>query len=91
MFWLPLEHSCGCVIDWGCDDRLADQLAEDFLPAAAPVPCPMHGAATVRVAPPLEQDETRYIEASKVYYRAASRDQRENGRRNRKLALARRQ
>jgi hypothetical protein len=87
MFWLTLEHSCGCVVDWGCDARQRDELAGGFLPAAAPLPCPMHGSTTGELQPPLAAGEVRYLAASNVFYRAAADDQRENGRRNRELAL----
>jgi len=86
-YWLPLEHPCGCVIDWGVDSSIADQLASGFLPAAAPYPCPMHGSTTGVKEPPLAANEERYLVASGVWYRAAAEDQRINGERNRAIAL----
>jgi hypothetical protein len=89
MFWLALEHSCGCVVDWGCDARQRDELAQAFLPAAAPHPCPCHGSASGKTEPPLASGEVRYLVASNVYYRNGGDEQRENGQRNRQLALSR--
>jgi hypothetical protein len=89
MFWLPMEHSCGCVLDWGCDSREQGQLTQRFLPVAAGYPCPLHGSASGSAAPSLRPGEVRFIEASGVYYREAAEDQRENGQRNRRIALSR--
>lgn len=90
LFWLPLEHSCGCIIDWGCDVDRKEELVHVFFPAIAPFPCPMHGSASGKNSPPLEPDEVRYQVAHNFFYRMASEDQHENGRRNRSMALSNR-
>jgi hypothetical protein len=88
MFWLALEHSCGCAIDWGCDDRHREELIR-FLPVAAPLPCPVHGSNSGIPAPPLGDGEIRLLTAIGLFYRSANDEQRADAQRNRKLALSR--
>lgn len=88
IYWLSLEHICGCVLDWGCDARQKHEFEARFIPAAAPYPCPFHGSASGEAAAALGEGETRYLVASNVYYRSAPEGERENGRRNRKIALS---
>jgi hypothetical protein len=75
-------------MDWGCDACQRDELARAFLPAAAPYPCPCHGSGSGKAEPPLAAGEVRYLVASNVYYRNGGEAQRENGKRNRRLALS---
>lgn len=85
-FWLPLEHPCGCKLDWGVDRRKASELPV-FLHSAAPYPCPMHGSMTGIREPALEAEEIRFIVQNGVYYRLAAPDQWENAARNRAVAI----
>jgi hypothetical protein len=86
--WMPLEHECGCVVDWGCDANQSEELAASFMPAAAPFPCPWHGSASGQSATAPAEGEERFLVASGVFYRRATNDLREDGRRNRHIALA---
>jgi hypothetical protein len=86
IYWLSLVHSCGCCIDWGAEPSDREKL-QDFLADAAPYPCPWHGSAkgSPTTASPTA---TVYLASSNVWYRKASAEQVENGRRNRDAALA---
>jgi hypothetical protein len=88
IYWLPLEHSCGCLIDWGYDDRFREELAQRMLVLAA-YPCPMHGSATGVPAPSLGKDEERELLWNEgLFYRAAREEHRSNGQRNRAVSAA---
>jgi hypothetical protein len=90
IYFLPLEHECGCCIEWGVDERMKDQLP-GFLVAAAPYPCPMHGSASGEHASPLVEEEIRFLVANGVHYRLIPKWREEKGKidanRNRRTAL----
>jgi hypothetical protein len=88
LFWISMEHSCGCAIDSGCDSRQRDEFTSKFLPAAAPHPCPMHGSASGKVEPALAAGEKRYLVACNAWYRLAPDDQLEAAKKNREIALS---
>jgi hypothetical protein len=86
LYWLPLEHTCGCIIDWGCDDRLREQLPR-FLASAVHFPCPVHGSASGVPNAPLAPGERRYLAQADIFYRLADSALAADARRNRAAAL----
>lgn len=81
-FWLALEHSCGCVIDWGCDSRQHKELCIKFFPTAVSLPCPFHQGCDELIP-----EKIYYHVNSNLFYQVAEGIQIENGRSNRNVAL----
>jgi hypothetical protein len=74
MFWLPLEHSCGCVIEWGCDLRKHGSGSGSALPASNLSALLLGGIL--------------YLVQAGLWYRLASPSQFADGKRNRSVALS---
>jgi hypothetical protein len=99
-FWIPLEHACGCTIDWGCNATRQTELV-NFLPFMVSLPCPFHGSATGVPADSIPEDgktfrravddrgggPTRLLATNGFLYRKAHDDLIVSGQRNRVLAL----
>jgi len=91
LYWLPLEHPCGCVLEWGMDERIAEAHLPAFLASAAPYPCPMHGSMSGHCMPLPAEGEVRLLLANGVHYRLIPRERQEagkkDGKKNREVAL----
>ena len=85
LYWAPLLHPCGDVVDWGAEpNRVAGLVA--LMRVLAMHPCPWHGSAMGFDARPID-DGITYLVANDVWYRAAGADDAIAGLRNRELAL----
>lgn len=80
LYWLPLEHPCGCCIDWGVDVKEHASLPA-FLRQAAPYPCPWHGSGTAKPSV-VASDAIGYVVANCVWFRRAAPQQAGDGQRN---------
>jgi serine/threonine-protein kinase len=88
MFWLPLLHPCGDVVDWGVESNESEQVRlVEFLRTAAALPCPWHGSAT-GVPSTLPRDRTYLLVANRIWYRLAESDQAKAGALNRETAMS---
>lgn len=89
MFWLPLEHACGCAVDWGADAHRRNELAYFFV-AAAPYACPWHGSTSGRPAKEPAIGEEVHFVAADLWYRKTEPSMSADARRNREIALGQR-
>ena len=48
--WYPLQHRCGCVIDWGIEASKTAVIQKLF-PQIAPELCPVHTEGTITPQP----------------------------------------
>jgi hypothetical protein len=86
VYWLSLEHPCGCCIDWGVDAKEQARLPA-FLRQAAPYPCPWHGSGTGEPSV-VASEGTGYVVANRVWYRRATPGKALDGQRNRQAAAS---
>jgi hypothetical protein len=83
--WFPLQHRCGCIIDWGIQKGMRRVLNRLF-PQLAPEPCPIHMEGTI--APlPLGPVEVRVRVPEKLWYRLAGPEKRAEGKHNHDRAI----
>jgi len=84
--WVPLQHACACVMDWGVPLGMR-AVFDQFLPNIASQPCPVHKSDSLVVPRPLAPEEIRSLIPGKLWYRLAATEKHQQGRDNRTLAL----
>lgn len=71
LYFLPMEHRCGCCIDWGIDQDKPHYLEQlrVFISLASMFPCPWHGSVTLMPSTTPHDDNLSYLVGNDMWYK----------------------